>query len=87
LRSEVSEEDYYDYSARGPPQRIDPSIYQEILAESQTPAQEEELNILNPEGGMSLQQLEEMMIREVHSTRPYSIHSIIGNSTLHGWKW
>jgi hypothetical protein len=74
LRPDFFDEEYSEHplQARAPPQRVDPSIFQEILAEAQVPTNEEEFNLSNP-GTMNLQQLEEMMIREVD----FFFHSIL----------
>lgn len=58
-----NEDDHFDRSARaGGLYRTNPSIFDEILAESRMSTNEDDT--MNHEG-MSLQQLEEMMIREV----------------------
>jgi hypothetical protein len=53
----------YEPPPRGTPSRVPPSRYDE--SEARAPPREDHFDMPGNEGGMSLEQLEEMMLREV----------------------
>lgn len=73
-----NEDDFERYGQTGAAFRTDPSIFEEILQESRIQTDVDEIN----QDGMSLQQLEEMMIREVILSFVFSYLLSVGYSNF-----